>query len=62
MHAVKTCSGPSHESGRYSERHCNAGPTKLHVNPIFEIGPLEPRFSEWLVFEVRSLAGLWLQC
>lgn len=31
-----------------------AGPTKLHVNPIFEIGPLEPRFSEWLVFEVRS--------
>lgn len=27
------------------------GPTKLHVNPIFEIGPLEPRFSEWLVFE-----------
>ena len=32
----------------------HAGPTKLHVNPIFEIGPLEPRFSEWLVFEVRS--------
>ena len=31
------------------------GPTKLHVNPIFEIGPLEPRFSEWLVFEVRSI-------
>ena len=28
------------------------GPTKLHVNPIFEIGPVEPRFSEWLVFEV----------
>ena len=27
------------------------GPTKLHVNPIFEISPLEPRFSEWLVFE-----------
>ena len=21
------------------------GPTKLHVNPIFEISPLEPRFS-----------------
>jgi hypothetical protein len=39
----------------------HVGPTKLHVNPIFEIGPLEPRFSEWLVFEVRSLAGLWLQ-
>ncbi len=31
------------------------GPTKLHVNPIFEIGPLEPRFSEWLVFEGRRL-------
>lgn len=27
------------------------GPSKLNVNPIFEIGPLEPRFSEWLVFE-----------
>lgn len=25
------------------------GPTALHVNPIFEIGPVEPRFSEWLV-------------
>lgn len=24
------------------------GPTKLHVNPIFEIGPCEPRFSEWI--------------
>lgn len=24
------------------------GPTKLHVHPIFEIGPLEPRYSEWL--------------
>jgi hypothetical protein len=21
------------------------GPTKLHVNPIFEISPLEPRYS-----------------
>ncbi|CAM6118197.1 unnamed protein product [Calypogeia fissa] len=31
------------------------GPTKLHVNPIFEIGPLEPRFSEWLVFEGISV-------
>lgn len=30
-------------------------PTKLHVNPIFEIGPLEPRFSEWLVFEGISV-------
>ena len=27
------------------------GPTKLHVMPLFEIGPLEPRFSEWLVFK-----------
>ncbi len=31
------------------------GPTKLHVNPIFELGPLEPRFSEWLVFEGISV-------
>ncbi|EKX37494.1 hypothetical protein GUITHDRAFT_97244 [Guillardia theta CCMP2712] len=31
------------------------GPTKLHVNPIFEIGPCEPRFSEWLVFEGISV-------
>lgn len=31
------------------------GPTRLHVNPIFEIGPLEPRFSEWLVFEGLSV-------
>ncbi|KAH7416226.1 hypothetical protein KP509_14G081500 [Ceratopteris richardii] len=31
------------------------GPTKLHVNPIFEIGPLEPRFSDWLVFEGLSV-------
>jgi formamidase len=31
------------------------GPTKLHVHPIFEIGPLEPRFSEWLVFEGISV-------
>ncbi|KAL9678216.1 hypothetical protein QQ045_016055 [Rhodiola kirilowii] len=31
------------------------GPTKLHVNPIFEIGPVEPRFSEWLVFEGISV-------
>jgi len=27
------------------------GPSPLSVNPIFEIGPLEPRYSEWLVFE-----------
>lgn len=32
------------------------GPTKMHVNPIFEIGPVEPRFSEWLVFEVMATA------
>lgn len=31
------------------------GPTPLHVHPIFEIGPLEPRFSEWLVFEGISV-------
>merc|ERR1712084_3291 len=31
------------------------GPTPLHVNPIFEIGPLEPRYSEWLVFEGISV-------
>ncbi|KAA6429083.1 MAG: formamidase [Trebouxia sp. A1-2] len=31
------------------------GPTKLHVNPIFEISPLEPHFSEWLVFEGLSI-------
>lgn len=31
------------------------GPTKLHVMPLFEIGPLEPRFSEWLVFEGISV-------
>ena len=31
------------------------GPTKLHVNPIFEISPLQPLFSEWLVFEGLSV-------
>ena len=31
------------------------GPSPLHVNPIFEIGPLEPRYSEWLVFEGISV-------
>lgn len=31
------------------------GPTKLHVNPIFEIGPCEPRFTEWIVFEGISV-------
>lgn len=31
------------------------GPTPLHVNPVFEIGPMEPRFSEWLVFEGISV-------
>lgn len=31
------------------------GPTALHVNPVFEIGPVEPRFSEWLVFEGISV-------
>ncbi|GAB2215451.1 hypothetical protein Droror1_Dr00019836 [Drosera rotundifolia] len=27
------------------------GTSPLHVSPIFEIGPIEPNFSEWLVFE-----------
>jgi len=31
------------------------GPSPLCVNPIFEIGPIEPRFSEWLVFEGISV-------
>lgn len=31
------------------------GPSPLNVNPIFEIGPHEPRFSEWLVFEGISV-------
>ncbi|CAH9118895.1 unnamed protein product [Cuscuta epithymum] len=31
------------------------GPTLLHVNPIFQIGPVEPRFSDWLVFEGISV-------
>ncbi|PSC69699.1 formamidase isoform A [Micractinium conductrix] len=31
------------------------GPSKLNVNPLFEISPLEPRFSEWLVFEGISV-------
>ena len=31
------------------------GPSPLSVNPIFEIGPLEPRYSEWLVFEGISV-------
>ncbi len=35
------------------------GPTKLHVMPLFEIGPLEPRFSEWLVFEGAENPSLW---
>jgi len=31
------------------------GPSPLNVNPIFEIGPMEPRFNEWLVFEGISV-------
>mmetsp|Transcript_80290 Transcript_80290/g.236148 ORF Transcript_80290/g.236148 Transcript_80290/m.236148 type:complete len:453 (+) Transcript_80290:53-1411(+) len=31
------------------------GPSPLSVNPIFEIGPLEPRYSEHLVFEGLSV-------
>ena len=34
------------------------GPNKNCVNPIFEIGPLEPRYSEYIVFEVYALDGL----
>ena len=36
-------------------QHTVVGPSPLSVNPIFEIGPLEPRFSEWLVFEGISV-------
>lgn len=42
------------------------GPSPLSVNPIFEIGPMEPRYSEYLVFEgvsvdeqVRVWVGGW---
>lgn len=31
------------------------GTSPLAVNPIFEISPLEPRYSEWLVFEGISV-------
>jgi len=31
------------------------GPSPLSVNPLFEIGPLEPRYSEYLVFEGVSV-------
>merc|ERR1719359_683388 len=31
------------------------GPSDLCVNPIFEIGPLEPRYEEFLVFEGLSV-------
>ncbi|CAN1815204.1 fmdA [Linum perenne] len=41
--------------GGMSEYLTPMGPTPLHVNPIFEIGPVEPRFSEWLVFEGISV-------
>ncbi|XP_024535804.1 putative formamidase C869.04 [Selaginella moellendorffii] len=30
-------------------------PTNLHAQPFFEIGPIEPRFSDWLVFEGISV-------
>jgi len=33
----------------------SVGPKPWSVNPIFEIGPLEPRYSEWLVFEGVSV-------
>lgn len=31
------------------------GPSPLNVFPLFEISPLEPRYSEWLVFEGQSI-------
>lgn len=31
------------------------GPSSLNVFPLFEIGPMEPKFSEWLVFEGQSV-------
>eukprot|EP00121_Abeoforma_whisleri_P016121 Awhi_evm1s14810 len=31
------------------------GPSPLSVNPIFETGPMEPRYSEFLVFEGISV-------
>lgn len=31
------------------------GPTKLHVHPIFEIGPLQPTYSGTLMHEGRQL-------
>ena len=31
------------------------GPSPLCVNPIFEIGPMEPRYAEYLVFEGISV-------
>ncbi|CAD7700914.1 unnamed protein product [Ostreobium quekettii] len=31
------------------------GPSPLNVFPLFEISPLEPLFSEWLVFEGQSV-------
>ncbi|KAL5988182.1 hypothetical protein ACLOJK_035945 [Asimina triloba] len=46
-----------HESSGGMEYLTPMGATPLHVNPIFEIGPVEPRFSEWLVFEGISVDG-----
>ena len=34
---------------------CSLPCSKLNVMPIFEISPLEARYSEWLVFEGRHL-------
>ena len=34
---------------------CSLPRSKLNVMPIFEISPLEARYSEWLVFEGRHL-------
>lgn len=31
------------------------GPSPLNVYPLFEISPMEPKFTEWLVFEGQSV-------
>jgi len=37
------------------------GPSPLSVNSIFEIGQLEPRYSEWVVFEGTSVDEMGVQ-
>jgi hypothetical protein len=53
---VPESTGPPAESpGVARETNKQVGPSSLCVNPIFEIGPLEPRYSEYLVFEGISV-------